>query len=202
MGRPATAILSRQLIGKTALDLIDRTGSFTMPELARVLGVRPSSLYNHVSGKSEVVELMRWTLGESISAVNAAEPWRDAVARTLRSYRESFAAHPAAIRILTANAVGEPRTFEVYESLAATLASIGVADDRTLEVIGAMDILALGAALDLCAPDDPWSMVEDAEHLARARATGTSGRERADRSFEFALSLLLDGIGAIARNSP
>ena len=59
MGRPATPKLSVEKIAAAALDLVDAQGEFTMGEIAAALSVRPSSLYNHVAGKVEVIEAIR-----------------------------------------------------------------------------------------------------------------------------------------------
>ena len=42
-----------------ALRQVDRTGEFTIAQVADALGVRPSSLYNHLGSKAEIVEGMR-----------------------------------------------------------------------------------------------------------------------------------------------
>ena len=52
MGRPPVPLLSTDRIAGAALELVNATGGFTIPELARALKVSPSSLYNHVSGLS------------------------------------------------------------------------------------------------------------------------------------------------------
>ena len=59
MGRPPTPLLSTDRITAAAMDLVAATGGFTMPELARKLQVSPSSLYNHVTGRDQIVELLR-----------------------------------------------------------------------------------------------------------------------------------------------
>lgn len=59
MGRPSTPILSTDRIATAALDLVNSTGGFTIPGLARRLKVSPSSLYNHVAGREQIVELLR-----------------------------------------------------------------------------------------------------------------------------------------------
>ena len=41
------------------MELVEATGGFTIPELARKLKVSPSSLYNHVAGREQIVELLR-----------------------------------------------------------------------------------------------------------------------------------------------
>ena len=55
MARPSTPKLSPGSIAKAALKLVDGSGEFTIPQLAAALKVRPSSLYNHVGGKGEIV---------------------------------------------------------------------------------------------------------------------------------------------------
>ncbi|MDQ4113644.1 MAG: TetR/AcrR family transcriptional regulator, partial [Actinomycetota bacterium] len=55
-GRPRKALLDRDRIGATALELVDETGDFTLPELARRLGVQTASLYHHVDGRTGVIE--------------------------------------------------------------------------------------------------------------------------------------------------
>jgi hypothetical protein len=44
VGRPSTPLLSQEAIAVAALRLVDRTGEFTIAQVADALGVRPSSL--------------------------------------------------------------------------------------------------------------------------------------------------------------
>ena len=46
VGRPSRPVLDRRRIGAAALQLVDDTGGFTLPELARRLGVQTPSLYH------------------------------------------------------------------------------------------------------------------------------------------------------------
>ena len=87
MGRPPVALLSTDRIASAAMDLVNTTGGFTIPELARRLKVSPSSLYNHVSGREQIVELLR---DQAMSAVVLPEddqdrPWTETVADIMRS---------------------------------------------------------------------------------------------------------------------
>ena len=59
MGRPPKPLLSTDRIASAAMELVSATGGFTMPNLARKLQVSPSSLYNHVTGRDQIVELLR-----------------------------------------------------------------------------------------------------------------------------------------------
>ena len=69
MGRPSTPLLSQELIAAAALELVDGTGEFTVAQVASALKVRPSSLYNHVAGKAQIVEAMRALIFREVPAV-------------------------------------------------------------------------------------------------------------------------------------
>ena len=64
MPRPRTPLLSTERIADAAMELVDAGSPFGVNAIARRLGVTPSSLYNHVSGRDEIIELMRGRLGE------------------------------------------------------------------------------------------------------------------------------------------
>lgn len=59
MPRPSQPILSTAIITDAVMRAVDAAGDFTMPGIAEKLSVRPSSLYNHVSGRAEIIEYMR-----------------------------------------------------------------------------------------------------------------------------------------------
>lgn len=67
MPRPPTRLLSPEIITDAAIRMVDTAGDFTMPGLAERLKVRPSSLYNHVSGRAEIVEAMRARIMSTIA---------------------------------------------------------------------------------------------------------------------------------------
>ncbi|MEO5665154.1 MAG: TetR/AcrR family transcriptional regulator, partial [Nocardioides sp.] len=80
VGRPSRPVLDRQRIAEAALTLIDETGDFTLPELARRLGVQTPSIYHHVEGRSGVVELLRECIGQGIDASKLEQrPWEVAL---------------------------------------------------------------------------------------------------------------------------
>jgi len=197
MGRPPVPLLSTELIAGAAMDLVSATGGFTIPELARRLKVSPSSLYNHVSGREQIVELLR---ERAMSEVELPDddpdrPWADTVAEIMRSYRRSYARYPRLIPLLTAHAVNSSQAFTMYNALAGALTRAGFSAADTLRVITLMDCFVLGSALDVAAPDEPWrSGAEVCPELAAALATGAAKPERADDAFEFGLAVLLRGL--------
>jgi AcrR family transcriptional regulator len=197
MGRPSTPILSTDRIASAAMDLVESTGGFTIPELARRLKVSPSSLYNHVSGREQIVELLRERAMSEVQLpdIDADRPWAEILADIMRSYRSSFARYPRLIPLLTAHAVNSSQALTMYNALAVTLARAGFSPTDTLRIITLVDNYVLGSALDLTAPDKPWeSGAEVGPELTAALATGAPRPARADDAFEFGLSVLLRGL--------
>ncbi|VEG51852.1 transcriptional regulator, TetR family [Mycolicibacterium aurum] len=197
MGRPSKPLLSVDLIAQAALDLVRSTGGFTMPGVARKLRVQPSSLYNHVSGRDAIVELLRERAMSEVQlpADDPDLPWRDVVAGIARSYRSSFARYPQLIPLLTEYAVNSPQALTMYNALAVTLRRAGFSPADTLRSITLVDSFVLGAALDVAAPDEPWRTRDEVgPELAAALATGAPKPQRADDAFEYGLAVLLRGL--------
>lgn len=189
------------LIVDAALRAVDTAGDFTMPGVAAALNVRPSSLYNHVGGRSEIVEHLR---ERAMSAVRVVAPdavgetadWTTTIAAIARSYRDAYAAHPRLIPLLTAHTVRSHAAVVMYESLARTFRRGGMSAQQTLDAITALDAYVLGSALDLAAPQEVWSAdattdPDFAEVLAHASAP-----DRADRAFDAGLAALIAGWSA------
>ncbi|MEH3130847.1 MAG: TetR/AcrR family transcriptional regulator C-terminal domain-containing protein [Mycolicibacterium neoaurum] len=188
------AILSIDRIADAAMDLVESTGGFTIPELARSLKVSPSSLYNHVTGREQIVELLREKAMSAVALPATDGPWIDVVADIMRSYRRSYARYPRLIPLLTAYPIASTHAVAMYNALAQTLAAAGFSSADSLRVITLIDSFVLGSALDAAAPAAPWGSSPDVgPELAAALATG-SGPDRAEDAFEFGLAVLLRGL--------
>ena len=199
MARPSTPKLSPGSIAKAALKLVDGSGEFTIPQLAAALKVRPSSLYNHVGGKGEIVELMR---GEAMSAVQVPASgeggWRDVVRRIAVTYLDSYSRHPRLIPLLTSHTVRDRTTLRVYDALAAELAGAGFGPAERLEAITILDSFVLGSALDAAAPAVVWEADAEASPAFReALEAGLAVPDRARRTFLAGLEILLAGLEAL-----
>lgn len=196
MGRPKVAILSSDLIATAAMDLVSTTGGFTIPELARALKVSPSSLYNHVSGREQIIELLRERAMSEVSLPDLAGPWIDVVSDIARSYYRSYARYPRLIPLMTAYPVDSHQAVAMYNALAATLTGAGFNAEDTLRIITLIDSFVLGSALDATAPAAPWGdSPETGPELAAALATGHAKADRPGDAFEFGLVILLRGVG-------
>ena len=71
-GRPRVAVLSRDLILETALKLLDERGEqgAGIRDIARALEVRPSALYNHISGQDDIIAGIRELVSDRTGALS------------------------------------------------------------------------------------------------------------------------------------
>ncbi|MYS40233.1 TetR/AcrR family transcriptional regulator [Streptomyces sp. SID5998] len=189
MGRPRKALLDRGRIGRTALELVDETGDFTVPEIARRLGVQTASVYHHVDGRAGVIELLREHVVDDLDpAALDVRPWDVALEAWARSYRAAFAAHPRAISMLMTSPVRAPRVIEQYERVAGLLLEAGFPAETVMPVITGLDNIVLGSALDMSAPEVMWVVGEEAQAPRLAQAQAATGPARADRAFDLTLA--------------
>ncbi|MCG8967527.1 TetR/AcrR family transcriptional regulator [Streptomyces sp. CL12-4] len=189
MARPRKALLDRMRIGRTALELVDETGDFTVPEIARRLGVQTASVYHHVDGRAGVVELLRERVVDGLDPATLDErPWDVALETWAHSYRSAFAAHPRAIPMLMTSPVRAPRVLEHYERVAGLLLDAGFVPESVMPVITGLDNIVLGSALDMSAPEVMWVVGEKAEAPRLALAQAATGPSRADQAFGLTLA--------------
>ncbi|WP_396913707.1 TetR/AcrR family transcriptional regulator [Mycolicibacterium sp.] len=200
MGRPRVALLSRDKIGTAALKLVSRDGDFTMPGLARELGVQVAAVYHHVpAGRSEVIEMVRVLVAQNIDdAAFDRLPWDEAFVVWTRSYLDAFSGHPAAVRLLATEPIRDPDLIAAYNPVAAGLSRAGFVDGEIIAVITAVENFVLGAALDASAPDLAAAADQDGiePELRRALDAAPSGAARARQAFDLGVSALVAGLRA------
>jgi AcrR family transcriptional regulator len=198
MGRPRTPLLDRERITATALQLIDETGDFSVPQIARRLGAQTGSVYHHVEGRDGIVELLRERVCVAIDpGTLELTPWDTALEAWARSYRAAFAAHPRTIPLLMTSPVRAPRVLEQYERAVSLLLDAGFDRAGIMPLIIALENLVLGSALDLAAPETMWELTDriPTPHLAEALAA--VGEGRADRAFEVGLTAFMNHARAL-----
>ena len=193
MARPSKPILSPDLICRTALKQLDRTGNLNMPELARELGVSVSSVYHHVNGRTGVLEGVRaliadWDCGDP-------DDWTEMVRRWAGHYRDAFARHPGAIPAMVGQPISDPSTLRQYDALAAKLDKAGFSARSIVLSVSALDVLCLGAALDASAPSMVWTASADSSsplHDAAVAVGLTEDRSR--EAFQLQLGWVIAGM--------
>lgn len=206
MPRPSQNILSRRIIAQAALKLVERTGDFTIPGIAKDLGVNPSSLYHHVKGgRNEIIDIMREVLYERIELepfTDRGTPWSRRFAGWVRAYRTSMATFPKVLPLLVRKSVDDELTLKLYDAAFALLDEAGIPPEEQVDVMTTLDILVLGSALDALAPTPLWRPGEaEVPTLARAALSGDDV-DRSRRGLEIAIEALADHIlrrGSAAR---
>ncbi|MEU5916799.1 TetR/AcrR family transcriptional regulator [Streptomyces sp. NPDC004288] len=195
MGRPRRPLLDRERITTTALEIVDEQGEFSVPQIARRLGVQTASVYHHVDGRDGIVELLRERVASAIDGATLdREPWDAAMAAWARSYRAAFAAHPRTIPLLTTSPVRAPKVLAQYERAVVRLLDAGFALPDVMPVIIALENVVLGSALDMAAPDAMWELADETATPQLARALGAARESRSDQAFELALSGYLEHV--------
>ncbi|MFF8376372.1 TetR/AcrR family transcriptional regulator [Streptomyces sp. NPDC015661] len=189
MGRPRRPLLDRERITTTALEIVDELGEFSVPQIAKRLGVQTASVYHHVDGRDGIVELLRERVAAAIDGATLdQEPWDAAMAGWARSYRAAFAAHPRAIPLLTTSPVRAPKVLGQYEHAVGRLLDAGFALPAVMPVIIALENIVLGSALDMAAPETMWELADETATPRLARALGAVPEGRTDQAFELALA--------------
>jgi len=197
MARPSTPKLSTNAIADAALGLVDARGEFTLPQLAKELSVSASSLYNHVQGKGEIIELMRGRAMAEIELPDLGQvSWQEAVRAIAMEYWASYSKHPRLIPLLTSHTVRDSTTLRVYDALAEALALAGIEPARRLQAITIIDSFVLGSALDAAAPKIVWeASSESSSYFKEALDAGLADSNRPKATFELGLDMLLGALG-------
>lgn len=202
-GRPRVAVLSRDLILETALRLLDERGEqgAGIRDIARELGVRPSALYNHISGQDDIIAGIRELVSDRIDVSGFGKlSWDDAVRRWAWSYRSAFAAHPPTIAMLVVTPLApRSRTSQMYEAVCAGLIEAGWPPPMVVNLIVSLECFILGAALDHVAPDNMMDPGEDETAPSfvaayAARPSGSPEQRPTDTVFEMGLEAMLAGL--------
>jgi AcrR family transcriptional regulator len=155
-GRPTEAKVTTDKIALAALDLIDERGwaALTMNSLAERIGVRAPSLYHHISGQHDLINLVRdLVVAEIDQSMFGRMPIGQALREFGLSYHAAFARHPNTIPVLSVSAIRDRRTFAMYETVVAAMADAGWTGERSLEFLFALEYLALGTAFEWSAEE-------------------------------------------------
>jgi AcrR family transcriptional regulator len=207
LARPSTPILSRARIARAALALIDEQGfeALTTRRLARRLGVRDPSLYNHISSRDDLLDEVHALIVEQhMPPQPLAGDLRVALTEFARSYRRAFARHPHVVAAIASRPIKTPASLNVYNDLFRFLGQHGFDAPTVLAITAAIDFLCLGAAIeDFAAGYDrpPIEYEDEYPHVASALAQGEL--ENADeRGFELALAALVDRFALIRKSDP
>ncbi|MGY1671985.1 TetR/AcrR family transcriptional regulator [Geodermatophilus sp. SYSU D00710] len=210
-----------------AVELADREGlaAVTMRRLATELGVGAMTLYTHVPGKGELVDLMYDAVLGEVPPGPPAGDWRDRLTAVARATWDLYVRHPWAASVGTGRPVLGPNLMRKYEAELAAVDGLGLSEvemELVLTLVGGFVRGTVGGLHHKAAAeqesglteDEWWAATEpyveqvfDPERYPTAARVGpVAGAELGgyapERSFEFGLARLLDGIAVLVERRP
>jgi AcrR family transcriptional regulator len=200
IARPSRPILSRDLIARTALALVDRYGAegASMRRVAQKLNVNPASLYNHVPDRAAMVEDVRALVSAKIDSAPLRElQWEEGLFAWARSYRLAFARHPRAVPLLMTTRASAPVLLAGYEDFVVAAEAVGWSSAEVLPLLTAFESFILGSVLDMSGPRVVFDPTGQEERFPRFTAAYATLQDQdaddpiATRAFERGLAMLV-----------
>ncbi len=202
--------LSRERVLRAAMALADERGieALTMRELGGRLGVEAASLYNHVSGKDDILAGLADLVIAEIDLPSEGVAWREAMRRRAMSARALFARHPWAAALIDTRMQGEPSGLAYADRVLGTLLRAGLSPAVAGNAFLVLDSYIYGyeRQRSILTRDDGGDSTDTAQEVGDAIPPGAfpalaqvaaAYAERPfdeDAGFAFGLDLLLDGI--------
>ena len=208
-GEPRETV-NRERVLRAAMALADERGidALTMRELAVRLGVEAASLYNHVSGKDDLLVGMADFVIAEIDLPSEGTDWRDAMRRRAMSARKLFARHPWAAALIDTRMQVAPSGLAYADRVLSTLLRAGLSPAVAGNTFLVLDSYVYGyeRQRSILARDDGGDSTDAAREVADAIQPGAfpalaqvaaAYAEQPfdeDAGFAFGLDLLLNGI--------
>lgn len=197
--------LTRDQIVDAAIRILDDEGpdALSMRRLGAELDAGATSVYWHVKGKDELLDLVAdRVIGEVFAGVGATETWRAWMAAFARSMRRVLLAHPGVAPVVGRRATAGPNALLALEALLGLLAGDGFDGMSSMlastTLVGWTTTLVVAEARELRAAAGPE--VDEGpvapQHPAIVALLGGGTMPTADVRFEYGLGVLLDGISA------
>ena len=206
--------LSRERILAAALALADGEGAeaISMRRVATELGVVPMALYKHLANKEEMLDGMLDVVVGEIDPPRTDTDWTTAVRERILSARRALLRHPWASRVMETRSEPTPTVMAYMDSMIAMFRAGGFTIDLTHHAMHAMGSRMMGFSQELFndqSDTDPQMEAEMYTAMAGAYPSiyelflavshddaSTVGPGCDDQfEFEFALDLMLDGLG-------
>ncbi|HJX42937.1 MAG TPA: TetR/AcrR family transcriptional regulator [Geodermatophilus sp.] len=209
-----------------AVRLADAEGlpALSMRRVAADLGVAVMTLYGHVPGKGELVDLMLDSVLAELypdEEVVTAGDWRTRLAAVARANWDLFLRHPWALHLATGRPPLGPHLMRKYELELRAVDGLGLSEvemdllvtlvnDFVQGTVGGVQEKVVAERVSGVSEDQWWSAMAphvdrffDAERFPTvARVGPVAGEELQaasdpERSFAFGLARLLDGVGVL-----
>jgi TetR/AcrR family tetracycline transcriptional repressor len=207
---PARPRVTLEEVVRRALDILDEDGidGLTMRRLAERMKIKAASLYNHVSGKDELLTLVADEICGELTEINHGTNWRTQLKTVAIEFRRVLISHRDGARVLAATAPIGPNRLQIIERILSALVRAGFSAEEAIDASWVHNSYVVGFVLDemLGRPSDTASFTRILEKEKRwlkslpneQYPTLVSLADQLvnappDRRFEFGLSALLDG---------
>ncbi|NYF59045.1 TetR/AcrR family transcriptional regulator [Micromonospora purpureochromogenes] len=216
--------LSVDRIVRAAIEVADTEGlvALSMRRVAERLGVGTMSLYTHVPGKGELLDVMLDTVyGETARPAEVPGGWRGRLEQIARENWALYLRHPWLLQVATTRPPLGPNVTAKYEYELRAVEDIGLTDLEMDAVVTLVDgyvhgavrgaVEAAQAAQRTGMTDEQWwrahapylEKVMDPQRFPTAARVGTAAGQEYQaagdpvRAFEFGLARILDGVAVL-----
>ena len=151
MGRPSEPLLSKELIVDAAMAIVDESGmgAMTTRAIASRLGVGQASLYNHISSRDELLDLLNARVLRGVDFSGLDHPdWTEAVYRGTLAFLAALQRHPNMMRVLATRPARTDPSLTYYERMHERLRAAGLSAQDSARFLFAIDDYCIGAALN------------------------------------------------------
>ncbi len=201
--------LTRQRVLEAGIALADQNGlgPLSMRSLAKTLGVKAMSLYNHIAHKDDLIDGMVDLIAGQITVPRAGGDWKAAMRQRAISARDVFLRHPWAPLPMVSRINAGPSMLRLIDSTLGCLQAAGFSYEEADHVWNALDSHLYGFTLqELNFPLEPEHYVSAARqflplipatrypHMRALTENVVSGQYSGLHSFLFGLDLLLEGL--------
>jgi AcrR family transcriptional regulator len=205
--------LSRDLIVRTAVELIERDGinGVTMRRLAAELGTGAMSLYNHLPNKAALLDAVaEYVLSDLEFATDPARDWREAARSMARTFRDVAHRYPRSVMVVVSRQPNSTVGMRPVELALATARAAGFDGRAAVQVMRAVVNYVLGCLVheagqtEARRTSEPNALVDEAE-LEAAGLTNVRellpalAEHDSEADFEFGLELLISALDALPR---
>jgi AcrR family transcriptional regulator len=224
--RPGRSGLSVDRIVAAAIEVADAEGlpALSMRRVAEKLGAGTMSLYTHVPGKAELLDLMLDRVhGQTTPPDQVAGGWRAKLEHVARENWALYHRHPWLLQVTMVRPVLGPNVTAKYEHELRAIDGIGLTDlemDLVLTLVAGHVEGAARRSLESAqaeqltgVSDEQWwrarapilgSLVDYSQYPTASRVRSAAGEAynspyNADAAFEFGLQRVLDGVEALIR---
>lgn len=212
--------LSMERIVRAAIELADAEGlaAVSMRRVAERLGFTTMSLYRHVPGKAELIDLMRDEVmgGEAGTAADPRPDWRAGLEAWARDTLALYQRHPWLVESSGSRSVPGPNAVAGFERALSAVARSGLPPAAIVAAVTLVGGFVESAARQVVeverterrtgVSEQEWWGSRDSlfAHLDRyptlSRIYREGGYDEPLDPFEFGLTRVLDGIEALVRD--